>query len=144
MQSHQSGNLKGNRLGAVPVIHTFPITYGTDTSATAKKLCTVPGSVHNPALYRVSAFIVTAADSGTSATLSAGITGAGYTDILNAVDLKAAAGVNYVASNPIKYAVADTDIYALPTWTGATTVGKAYVQVEVWDVNVNEPTAAGS
>lgn len=153
MLTHQTGGIKGSRLGTVMVVHTIPITFA-DLTAVAKKLLTIapvlnpsPGvAVFEPIAFEIFGIIDTAFNPGTSETLAVGVTGTAYTDAIAAFDLTGAAGANATqAANPIKLAKADTDIFAVPTIVGAQpTAGLAYVIIKVYGVNVNAPTNQGS
>lgn len=152
MLSHQSGGIKGTRLGSPNVVHTIPVTFA-DATAVAKKLLTIspqfsasPGTaVFEPVFFRINAVIEIANDAGTSAALAVGTNSTSYNNAIAAFDMKGAVGANATqAANPVKMALADTDIYAVPTIVGSPTVGKVHVIVEVWGGNINEPTNQGS
>lgn len=147
MQDHATGKVTGNRQGSLQTAQTFSFTYGVDTSAAAKKLCTIQATTDQPALYRVTAVVGTAFDSAVSATLSVGTDSGGspaYSNNLSAVDAKAAAPTNYVNANPWRKVTADTDLYGVLTLSGATTAGQVDVIVEIIELNVLEPTPLGS
>ncbi len=146
MQSHESGGITGTRLGAKSVIHTIPITFA-DVSGVAKLGLTLKGTVHNPGAFRILGAVVKAPfNNSVTSTLSVGIVGAGFTDMINAQDLKAAAGTNItLAASPIKVVTADTEMKSIVTNAGGTapTVGATDVFVEVWESNLKEPTPQG-
>lgn len=153
MLTHQTGGIKGTRLGSVMVVHTIPITFA-DLTAVAKKLLTIapvlnpsPGiAVFEPIAYEISAIIDTAFNPATSEVLAVGANATSYNDSIATFDLTGAAGTNATqAANPIKLCKADTDIFAVPTIVGAqATAGLAYVIIKVYGVNVNAPTNQGS
>lgn len=153
MNTHGTGGTKGTRLGTHMMVHTIPVTFA-DLTAVAKKLLTIapiynpsPGvGVFEPQHFRISAVIREQNNIATTAALAVGVVGAAYTDAIAAFDMKGAVGVNATqAANPIKLAIADTDIFAVPTLGGATgTAGKVDVIIEVWGVNLTEPTNQGS
>lgn len=134
------------------MVHTIPVTF-LDLTAVAKKLLTIapiynpsPGvAVFEPEMYVIDAIVEIANNAVTSAALAVGAVGGTYVDSIAAFDMKGAAGANATrAANPIKLVTADTDIFALPTIVGTVTAGKCHVIIQVWGVNVNEPTNQGS
>lgn len=145
MHSHITGGITGTRLGTIQPVQSVPITFA-DATGVAKKLLTISASTLKPTAFRLKGVvIITANDAVTSATLSIGITGAGYTDLMNAQDLKGTAGTNMtLAANPIVVVTADTDIYAISTYVGTPTAGRADAFIEMWEVNRTEPNAQGA
>lgn len=138
MQTHSSGAIKGTRQGAEVVAQSFQLDFANNLTGVDIKLLTVEASATKPVGIRTRAVVVVADNSGTSATLSVGTAAAG-TQILSAVDIKAAAGTNYAPTNNVIVVVADTDIYALKTLVGtAATAGKVAIFVELFEVNVNQ------
>lgn len=144
---HAVGGVKGTRLGGLQVAQSFPMTFA-DVTGVAKKLCTIVGTVQEPMAFRIdSAVLMTAFNGTVTVVLSAGIVGAGYTDMINAQDVRTGVtlGTNLtLAANPVKIVTADTDLYALITEGGTdSTAGLAYINVEIWPINLNEPTTTG-
>lgn len=140
MNTGLTGCVKGNRLGSAIVAHSVEIKY--TEAVTAKRLISVKASATKPVLMEVSLHIQTANNSGTAATISVGKTGAGYTDMLNAVDAKGAADVQYPAANAVvkRLLVADTDIYSVLTQTGtAATTGSAWAIFKLFELNTTQP-----
>lgn len=131
---HASGPIKGTRQGCLQVMQTARIDT-TITSGTATEVCYIAATEENPVMVRLTAKIVTPSDAATSHTLSVGQTGAGYTDILNAVDLTAAAGTQYVPSVSLRILTEDTIIYAISTVTGAITEALTYLLIELAELN---------
>lgn len=151
MNSHLTGGIKGTRLGTDVVTHTIPVTFA-DLTAVAKKLLTIapvynptPGiGVFEPQMYVIDAVVEIPNNAATSAALAVGAVGGTYVDSIAAFDMKGAAGANATrAANPIKLVSADTDIFALPTIVGAPTAGKCHVIIQIWGVNIVEPTNQG-
>lgn len=152
MNTHNTGGIKGNRQGTSLIVHTIPITFA-DLTAVAKKLLTIAPVINSngvgvfePQCYRINAIIDIAFNPQTSEVLAVGANATSYNDSIAAFDLTAAAGTNATqAANPIKRVTADTDIFAVPTIVGnPPTAGVAYVIIEVWGVNVTQPTNQGS
>jgi len=141
--NHTSAGIKGSRLGTPLIVHTFPLT-GADPTATDKRLCMLEASADRPIFYRVSAVIVTP-QTATTATLSVGTTAGAPIENINAQDLKQAAGTNLtVAANPIKRIAVDTPLLARPAYTGSSLLtALAFINVEIWEINLNEPTVSG-
>lgn len=143
MQNHATGGITGTRLGAIPVFQTARLTFGVDTSGTAKKLFTLNGTAARPIWYRILGLVAVPFD-GTTATVSVGVVGAGFTDGLNAVDAKAAANTNYSPTLVWKRTVIELGVWAILTLTGGDqTTGQFTVAVEIMDENITEPTAQG-
>lgn len=125
-------------------MHTVPVTF-LDQSAVAKKLLTINGSATQPMYFRISAVVRVQSNASITAALAVGVIGVTYVDAIAAFDMKSAVGVNATqAGNPIKLALVDTDIFAVPTIGGSATIGITDVIIEVWDANINEPTNQGS
>lgn len=137
MQSHGTGSIDGSRQGAYPVMHNFELRYDTHVSGTDYQLCTIDGTPFNPGCYRVRAIVETPDNAVTSAVLRVG-TAAGGTQLLNDVDIKAAAGTNYApaAAGDIRLARVKQQIWARITRVGSSSNGVIQVQVEAWDANV--------
>lgn len=137
MTPHVSGCAESRRGGPINV-HCTEITFA-DPTATAKLLVKLQASTVEPIAYRVTVVNMTASDAATSHALAVGITGAAYTDIVAAANLKSAAGTNTAAgSNPVRVATSDTTLYAVPTIVGAVTVGRAFVVVESWPLVISQ------
>lgn len=144
MFSHGTGGALGTRQGTNVNTQSFSLDFVNNLTAVNLKLCSIKASVAKPVALTTRAVIVTADNSGTSATLSIG-TASGGTQILNAVDLKGTAGVNYEPTNKTLILVADTDIYAVKTLVGtAATAGQIVVSLAMHEVNVKQPTNQGS
>jgi hypothetical protein len=143
MTNHSSAGFEGVRQGCIPTIHSFPITSVLGIASGEIKLGTIPGTSKRPLCFRVFALVKAAYTNTDTATLSVGTT-AGGTQILNAVDIKAAAGTTYAgaSTNAFEYTETDVDLYAetdlanLDDETGA-----LIVFVEIWDVNVKSVSA---
>lgn len=128
MHNHASG--AGSKLGGTPITHSKRILF-SDPTAVAIPLVTLTASPAEPTYFVVTVVNSVASNAATSHTLAVGVTGAAYTDIVAAANLKSAAGTNTAAgSNPIRVITADTTIYAVPTIVGATTAGECHVLVE--------------
>lgn len=143
MFAHGSGAGQGTRQGCVVNCQSFSLDYVNNLTGVNLKLISIKASAAKPVALRSSAVIITADNAVTSAVLSLG-TASGGTQILNGVDLKGAAGVNYVPTNGILIIVADTDIYVVVTKVGATTAGQAVVNLEAWEINIKQPTNQGA
>lgn len=142
---HASGGIAGTRPGGLQVCQSFPMTFA-DVTGVAKKLCTIAGTIQEPMAFRIdSAVLMTAFNGSVSVVLSAGIVGAGYIDMINAQDVRTGVtlGTNLtLAANPVKIVTVNTDVYALITEGGTdSSAGLAYINVEIWPVNVTEPTS---
>ena len=133
MQTHTTGPIRGDRQGSVESIQTIPInvvaTTTTFVTATAKKILSIKASAAQPVYVEYEVIVQAASNSGSTATLSIGKTSAGYIDILNAVDLKAAADTSY----PKRSAT-----YAAPTVQAAATY-VAPTAVPIDSVNATNP-----
>lgn len=150
METHVAGPQRGNRRGSVASYQTIPIDTALATTdfvtATAKKLLTINATTARPVYLQLEAVIQTASNAAGTNTLSVGQTGAGYTDMLSAVDLKGAANVAYPASNAIikRILTAKTDIYAIVTCAAFGAAGKAFVNLKLIELNVVKVRAATS
>jgi hypothetical protein len=144
MQDHASGPTKGHtRQGALDTSHSFSLDIVNNLTGVDLKLTTIAASLTKPVAVTLEAVIVAADNSGTSSVLRIG-TAAGGTTILNDVDLKAAAGVNYVPANATLIVTADTDLYARITRVGtAATAGQVVVLARLREVNIKQPTTSG-
>lgn len=137
MQSHGAGIINGTRPGAYPVIHNFELRFDTHVSGTDYQLCSLVGNLAQPGCFKVRAIVETPDNAVTSSVLRVG-TSAGGTQILNDVDIKAAAGTNYApaAASDIRLARAEQQVWARITRVGSSSNGVIQVQVECWDANV--------
>lgn len=120
------------------ILSTFFRVTLADLTGVARKLgATIVATPVDQVAYRVTVINITPSNAATSHSLAVGITGANYTDIVTAADLKAVAGTNTAAgSNPIRIARANTELFIKPTIVGAITAVEALVCVEVWPVEV--------
>lgn len=133
MQTNLNGAIEGARLGSVKVAHSFLVELSTMLPAVDYLLCKIPGTPERPVFVQVRAVIQTASNAVTTGTLTVGTT-ASDNDILDAVDLKAAANVVYTDIVPVRVITVLTPIFAVRNHTGGDqTAGKAWVLVEVWE-----------
>jgi hypothetical protein len=130
MDSHGVGRRRGVRQAGIPKVHTFPITYANRVSGTDYLLGKFEADTDDPARLRIIGVIETADNAVTSSVLRLG-TAAGGTQILNDVNLKAAAQTNYTDAGGLVRIINDTfELWARVTRVGATTAGRAWVIVE--------------
>lgn len=142
MQSHNTGAITGSRQGSVVVQQSFRLDFATNASGTDLLLCTICASATRPVKLRLAAVVGTSYDAATSAVLSVGTAAAG-TQLLNAVNIKAAAGTKYTPTITEQIYVVDTPIYARTTSVGTNTVGQVFIMAEIAELNVNQPTVTG-
>lgn len=143
MQTHGTGKIVGTRQGSYPTIHSIPVDPLLNLTAVPNKFLTIEATPGQPAAYRVSLLIETAAV-GTTASIIVGVASGGTT-ILNGSDLKAAAGTEYPATTdrvPLRTTQANVDLWFTPTLV-AITAGRAFLIVEVWELNVKQATTQG-
>lgn len=145
MQSHASGLQLGTRSASSLVEATWlfcstgvangnVIATGSNTL-----LCTLPATTFSPIIYTVRIVEIVANTAAGAVTASIGTASAG-TQLLNAVDLKGTAGVNYTTANARIYAEADVAIWLNYTVaSGTDAAGKFAVIVEAYEVNVVAP-----
>lgn len=141
MQGHTTGCQVGNRRGSILSALTFlfcstGVANGNViATGSNQKLCTLPANLFNPILYTVRIVEIAANTATGAVTASIGTVSAG-TQLINAVDLKGTAGVNYTTANARVYAEADVDIWLNYTVaSGTDAAGKFVVQVEAYEVN---------
>lgn len=142
MQTHGTGAIKGSRQGSYPTNQSYVLTYLNTTAGTNTdvKLFTIEASPTKPVAYRTRAILQEAWNDVGADTLSVG-TAQGGTQLLNAVDLKGAAGVNYAPANLEALAIADTDIWARVSRAGSGgSVGRVGLKIELMELNVQVPS----
>jgi len=146
MQTHQTGCLKGNRLGSVLTRTSWIFPFSAPlTSGVSQKICTIPAGPNavgglsviqpSPAAYKVRIVVITSSDAVTSDQIDLG-TSSGGNQLLAAQNLKAASGTMY-SSPPNDFTIvkADTEIWITETIVGAKTVGEFAVVVEPFELN---------
>lgn len=145
MQGHATGNFRGSRLGPIEVRKHFlfcstGVANGNVVvSGTNQKLCTLPATTFQPVLYSVKLIEIAANTAAGAVTASVGTASAG-TQLLNAVDLKAAAGTNYVTAPVEVYSEVDVAIWLNYTVASGTDASSKFViEVTSREVNVNAP-----
>ena len=137
MNNHSTGGA-AIRVGGPITAHCTEITFA-DPTATAKLVVKLLASTTEPLAYRTTLVLMAQSNAATSHTVSVGITGSGYTDIIAATDIKTpAVGTNTAATNPVRIATTDTTLYAVPTIFGAVTAGRAFVVVESWPLVISQ------
>lgn len=131
MQSHGTGPQRGSRISGISFIHTIPIDFSNNASATNYKVLTIKGSLKKPVFVRLYVVVVVADNSATSSVVSVGDAAAGA-GFFSAVDLKASAGSNYFyGSNGNLYPIiVDTNFWVRVTRVGTPTAGRSYLIVE--------------
>lgn len=144
MQTHGSGPIRGTRPGAYGFNHSALIEATVNLSGVSKKLFTIDATTQNPVAYRTRVVIDVANNAATTATLAIG-TSSGGAQVLAASDIKQTAGINIApaATAEIRIATSATEIFATATYVGTPTLGRAYVLIEMWDLNINLTTDQG-
>lgn len=145
MQSHSTGVQVGSRSGSNLVALTWlfcstGVANGNViASGTNQLLVTLPATTFNPILYTVRIIEVAANTAAGAVTASLGTASAG-TQLVNAADLKAAAGTTYTTANARIYAEADVAVWLNYTVaSGTDAASKFVVQVEAYEINVQAP-----
>jgi hypothetical protein len=115
----------------------FKVNFGDAASAAALLKQWLPlGAI----LLRASVYKTTVWNSATSAVLSVGLVGGTGTELVNAADVKTAAGLvaGTLSAGALAPLAADTQVQAAVTFVGAPTAGAAYVVIEyVCDNDLN-------
>jgi len=143
MQTHGTGNQRGSRLSAFPIVHTFAVDPTRMVSGTNYKLISFKVPASRPLLFRLN-LTIAVAETATTATLNLGITAGGATWFA-ASDLKAAANTNYSPNGSGNWMnlLADTTFWAAVTRTGTPlATARAYLVFEVIEANVKSPGRA--
>lgn len=137
--NHGVGRRQGVRQGCRPIIHSFPIDFSQNVSGEDYLLGKFDAEVLKPSVLRVTGVVGTPDNSGTTSVLRIG-TAAGGTQLLNDVDLKAAANTSYTPTLPLRVITDTVELWARVTRVGtAATAGRAYVLVEEVEVDTTQP-----
>lgn len=134
-----TGCIYGNRQGSVIVNQSYPIAALTSTTATI--FMRVMASAQAPVIVEAQVVVLTA-DSGSTPTISVGVT-ATATEIINGASTATGAtgGTFLPASNAVgkRILIADTDLYfkqgGTPTGDGVT-----YILLKIYGVNTSTIT----
>jgi len=118
----------------------FKVNFGDAGTAVAVTKQTFPASA---LVLRASVYKTTVWNSATSAALSVGFVGGTGTELVNAADVKTAAGVvaGTLSAGALIPLAADSQMQASVAFVGAPTAGAAYVVVEYVvdnDLNVGQ------
>lgn len=116
---------------AAQLVHTvrFKVNFGDAATAVALPKQTLPkGAI----VLRSAVQKTTVWNSATSAALSAGFVGGTGTELVNAADVKTAAGIvaGTLSAGALVPLAADSQINAAVAFVGAPTAGAAYVVIE--------------
>lgn len=137
--SHGVGRRRGTRQAAVSKVESFPITFNNRVSGQDYLLARIDAKTKAPIRLRINAVIETADNSGTTSVLRLG-TASGGTQILNDVDLKAAANTNYNDAGGLFRIVNGVfELWGRVTRVGtAPTAGRAWVTIEEAPLDVTK------
>jgi hypothetical protein len=107
----------------------FKVNYNDAGTAVAVTKQTLPAGA---LILRSSVYKTTQWNSATSAALSVGLVGGTGTEIVNAADVKSAAGLvaGTLSAGALSPLAADTQVQASVAFVGAPTAGAAYVVIE--------------
>jgi hypothetical protein len=119
------------RKNALQLVHylRFKVNFGDAGTAVAVKKQTLPAGA---LVLRANAYKTTQWNSATSAALSVGFVGGTGTELINAADVKTAAGIaaGTLSAGALAPLAADTQVQAAVAFVGAPTAGAAYVVIE--------------
>lgn len=128
-----SGSVFGTRQGSVPVRHSYRVRGVTSTTATAIPGFYLKASSDRPLSVEVQVYVETA-DTGTSPTMSVGVTGSGYTDFISGASTAAVAFLP--AANAVTRSGVTSNFQVYYKQGGTPNgVGSTWIIIDVYELN---------